>query len=189
MEIKNLVKVYDEAISQSDVNKIIMYCKTVEEFQKGKIGNDEGVENTNIRKVLLHEVVPVKKSMTMAFIHNFLKTTFFQHFFRYKQETGCTLNMSFLNEMSILKYEPGHFFRPHFDAGTSPIRNVSFILMLNNDYEGGELSFFDPDCKTNEYTVDVKPGRLIVWPSYWMFPHGVKPVTKGIRYAIVSWGQ
>lgn len=189
MEIKDLIKVYDQAISQSDVNKIVMYAKSTNDFEKGKVGNDKGVDNPKLRKVFIHPLNPIGKSMTQTFIYNYLKTIFFNHYFKYRQDTGSTFDMLHLNEMSILKYLPGNFFKPHFDAGKTPIRNMSFILFLNNDYEGGELSFFDPDCKTNEYTVDVKPGRLIVWPSYWMFPHGVKPVTKGIRYAIVSWGE
>ena len=31
------------------------------------------------------------------------------------------------------------------------------------------------------------PGRLVMWPSNFMYPHSVSPVTKGTRYAIVSW--
>ena len=42
MEIKDLIKVYDEAITQSDVNKIIMYAKSTADFEKGKVGDDKG---------------------------------------------------------------------------------------------------------------------------------------------------
>jgi predicted 2-oxoglutarate/Fe(II)-dependent dioxygenase YbiX len=63
---------------------------------------------------------------------------------------------------------------------------MSCILLLNNDYEGGNLCFRNPD-KSGEWEVEVKPNRMIIWPSCFMFPHTVKPVTKGTRYSVVAW--
>ena len=31
------------------------------------------------------------------------------------------------------------------------------------------------------------PGDLVIWPSNFLFPHGVKPVKKGKRYTVVAW--
>tara|TARA_R100000697_G_scaffold121409_1_gene148439 strand:- start:2922 stop:3107 length:186 start_codon:yes stop_codon:yes gene_type:complete len=59
-------------------------------------------------------------------------------------------------------------------------------MLLNNDYEGGEICFRYPDT-TGEWLIDKKPGRIIVWPSNFLYPHRVKPVTKGTRYSVVSW--
>ena len=58
---------------------------------------------------------------------------------------------------------------------------------MNNDYEGGELVFYDPDQKSNPYKINVKPGRMIMWPSNFLYPHEVRKVTKGTRYSIISW--
>ena len=35
--------------------------------------------------------------------------------------------------------------------------------------------------------IPVKQGSLVIWPSSFQYPHGVLPVTKGERYAVVSW--
>ena len=58
--------------------------------------------------------------------------------------------------------------------------------MLNNDYEGGDLSFAD---QNNEeiLKVEKQANRMIIWPSNFLFPHAVLPVTKGKRYSIVAW--
>jgi predicted 2-oxoglutarate/Fe(II)-dependent dioxygenase YbiX len=32
-----------------------------------------------------------------------------------------------------------------------------------------------------------KTGRTIIWPSNFMYPHKVIPVTSGTRYTLVSW--
>ena len=66
-------------------------------------------------------------------------------------------------------------------------RTLSGIFLLNNDYEGGELSFRNLD-KTGEENIPVEPNRMIVWPSNFLFPHTVKPVKKGTRYSVVAWG-
>ena len=68
-------------------------------------------------------------------------------------------------------------------------RKLSFSLLLNDDYEGGELEFVLPqygmELKWNRIALEPKAGSLIVFPS--TLGHRVKPVTKGIRKSIVGW--
>ena len=67
-------------------------------------------------------------------------------------------------------------------------RTISVIIFLNNDYEGGELNFHNPFNNNEIYkTIKPAPGRCIMWPSNFVYPHSVSKVTKGTRYAIVSW--
>jgi predicted 2-oxoglutarate/Fe(II)-dependent dioxygenase YbiX len=58
---------------------------------------------------------------------------------------------------------------------------LSVICLLNDDYEGGELVFFEDKILTPSQ------GDVIIFPSNFLFPHEVKPITKGIRYSVVSW--
>ena len=53
--------------------------------------------------------------------------------------------------------------------------------LLNNDYEGGEFVFW------GDYKVEIKKGSVLAFPSIYLFPHEVKPVTKGVRYSWISW--
>ena len=57
---------------------------------------------------------------------------------------------------------------------------VSALLFLNDDYEGGEFIVAKEKYKT-------KRGSAIIFPSNFMFPHEVKIITKGIRWSIVTW--
>jgi predicted 2-oxoglutarate/Fe(II)-dependent dioxygenase YbiX len=61
-------------------------------------------------------------------------------------------------------------------------RDVTLLIYLNDDYEGGELEFPDWSCKFKP-----KAGTLIAFPSYIEFSHKVHPVTSGKRYNLVSW--
>jgi PKHD-type hydroxylase len=71
----------------------------------------------------------------------------------------------------------------HLDIGNGDhsTRKISISILLNDDYEGGELAFF-----TSGVT-DFKPdaGVAIAFPSF--LPHRVMPVTKGVRWSLVSW--
>ena len=88
--------------------------------------------------------------------------------------------------MQILKYTPGGHYKKHTDhSGVTP-RTFSLIYFLNDDFDGGEFMFIDPITGL-EMQMDKLKNRMLIWPSNFMYPHLVKPVTKGIRYSVVSW--
>ena len=93
-----------------------------------------------------------------------------------------------IDDISILRYYEGGKYVTHVDHSRAVPRTLSAILLLNNEYEGGELKFFYPCGKLMK---EVKPalGRLIIWPSNFLYPHAVEPIKRGIRYSIVSWAQ
>ncbi|XP_077382051.1 prolyl 3-hydroxylase 3 [Festucalex cinctus] len=66
-------------------------------------------------------------------------------------------------------------------------RDLSAVLYLNDNFDGGELIFTNRDAKT--VTARVKPtcGRLVGFSSGPINPHGVAAVTKGRRCALALW--
>ena len=70
-------------------------------------------------------------------------------------------------------------------AGT--VRKISCSIVLNDDYEGGELGFRWFDDKEEPSIKYVKPKALdcIFFPAN--LCHKVAPVTKGTRYSVVRW--
>ena len=92
-------------------------------------------------------------------------------------------------EKEIYNYwEKNNFFKPHVDHGSDHPRTISLIYLLNNDYEGGDLIFFDQTKNNEEYVVEKKANRAIIFPSNFIFKHTVTPVKKGTRFSIVGWG-
>ena len=73
------------------------------------------------------------------------------------------------------------------DHGPNNPRTISLIYLLNNDYEGGDLIFFDETKKDQEYIVEKKANRAILFPSNFVFKHTVTPVKKGTRFSVVGW--
>ena len=108
---------------------------------------------------------------------------------RYSFQTERTQQM--MNKFSSIRfnrYTPGQIMRQHhdhihslFDGNEKGIPVLSFILNLNDDYECAELFFWD------DYVVPLGKGDIIMFPSLFLFPHGVKEATKGKRYSAVSW--
>jgi predicted 2-oxoglutarate/Fe(II)-dependent dioxygenase YbiX len=97
-----------------------------------------------------------------------------------KQFTHCTIQED--SGYELLKYEVGQFYKEHIDSFKDRPRAVSCSFMLNDDYEGGEFAFFN-----RELVYKLKKGSCIMFPSNFMYPHEIMPVTNGTRYSIVTW--
>ena len=67
------------------------------------------------------------------------------------------------------------------------VRKISASVILNEDYEGGEMQFREIDDHGDLKTTSIKPktGSVLVFPS--CVHHRVAPVTKGTRYSVVAW--
>lgn len=87
------------------------------------------------------------------------------------------LNFSqFGHSWRILKYEEGEKIHPHLDHAFFNYFSITFNL--NNEYEGGEFTFFN-----GKFTPDLGKGDLMIFPSDLFWLHEVKPVKKGSRYS------
>ena len=82
----------------------------------------------------------------------------------------------------LLKYPEGCFYTEHTDSFKAVPRAVSCSFILNDDFEGGEFAFFNRELKYK-----LEKGDALLFPSNFMYPHEVMPVTKGTRYSIITW--
>jgi hypothetical protein len=188
MEIKNFIKIYDNILPLDTLSNLIRYAN-VAEFQETKVGGDlTGLfVNFNVRRTYTHPLTNTEKSMTRAHWFTLLYTAFKNKLIQYKKDLKIIeFDWVSISNIEILKYENTGFYTWHTDHFADLPRTMSCIYMLNNDYEGGNLCFRNPDG-SGEWIVDVKPNRMIVWPSNFLYPHTVKPVTKGKRYSVVAW--
>lgn len=68
-----------------------------------------------------------------------------------------------------------------FDGEVKGVPILTAIGLLNDDFEGGNFVMFQDDI------IELRQGDVLIFPSNFLFPHKVEPVTKGIRYSLVSW--
>jgi SM-20-related protein len=104
----------------------------------------------------------------------------------------------------FLVYREGDFFGPHADNSREPDapeiatgRRVSMVVFLNGEgeereedsYAGGSLTFYglmdDPRARKYGFSLTAETGLLVAFRPEWV--HAVTPVSRGIRYTVVSW--
>ena len=102
--------------------------------------------------------------------------------------------LDWLEAPDLMRYREGGFYIRHADSQNMDQttkrwnkvidRDISMLIYLNNDFEGGELSFY----RLN-YQIRPRAGAVVLFPSDHRFLHQAEIVKKGIRYAIVSWAS
>ena len=187
MNIESYIKVYDDTIQLENISTLIKWSKD-QIYSDGTVGSENTIDK-DYRKV---KVLPLFdwrcKQKTKIHWSNYLTAFFRGSIQRYCNEVSPNhdIKPQEITDISILKYEKGGFYKKHIDHFRGHPRTLSCILLLNNDYEGGEVTFFELGNEHILKTIEVRPGRLIIWPSNFLYPHKIQPVKKGIRYSIIS---
>lgn len=93
---------------------------------------------------------------------------------------------------ALLRYRAGGYYVPHADAENwdensgrwqrAVDRDVSLLLYLDDDYQGGELDF--PNFR---FRLKPQAGTLICFPADHRFVHAANEVSAGLRHVVVSW--
>ena len=192
MEVGNFIYVYDKVFENETLNSFLKWINNNNKnFVDAKVTNgiDAQVLDTSIRKVSEFNLNLNSESQTKIHWFNYLTRKLSDLIINYERDVlkGVSLNISKFNEINVLRYENQGHYKPHVDDCINYHRTLSIILLLNDDYEGGELIFKSVDLQKDLHIIDVKKNRAVLFPSNFMYPHTVKPVTKGTRYSIVSW--
>ena len=78
-----------------------------------------------------------------------------------------------------MEYHFDHI-RTLFDGKQKGIPILSIVGLLNDDFSGGEFVI-------NEKIIPLKKNSLLIFPSNFLYLHGVNPINDGVRYSFVSW--
>jgi hypothetical protein len=89
------------------------------------------------------------------------------------------------NQSEFLMYDVNGKYETHVDTFhqlSNETRKLTILVFLNDDFEGGKFYIQNSHQKTYP---EQKKGTVLIFPSF--MPHGVEPITKGVRYSIVTW--
>lgn len=159
-EYENSNEWFDSLIGRGNINKEIRNCTNI-----GLSLNETIEKNKNVRKILDDEVFECAKKAIKKYNKKFSEANI-------TKDTGYNL----------LKYEKGGFYTQHVDSFNEQPRIISCSFILNDNFKGGEFSFFN-----NKIIYSLKKGSAIMFPSNFLYPHSVLPVLEGKRYSIVTW--
>jgi predicted 2-oxoglutarate/Fe(II)-dependent dioxygenase YbiX len=182
-KLENYIYIVKNALSVNLCDEILSEFKDSDEWQDTVVGL--GTVKKDIRNcetiVISFPYVIQKNSETRHKLDNAI----FDSASKCIQEYNAKFPHCKIEEDSgyeLLKYPEGCFYTQHTDSFKARPRAVSCSFILNDDFEGGEFAFFD-----RELTYKLEKGDALMFPSNFMYPHEVMPVTKGTRYSIITW--
>ena len=173
-KLSDFVKCYENLIDKNLCDKIVNRKDMT--FNKASTGGYEEINPA--RKCYTKKLEDEFSDDVYKIVGKILKL--------YKQDEpefviGATTEDTGYDHLLYLGSEKGEY-KEHTDHFDFFPRVLSCSLILNDDYEGGDFSFFG-----GKYIVPKKAGSVVVFPSNFCFPHAVKPVTKGNRHSIITW--
>jgi len=107
---------------------------------------------------------------------------------KYKEKYGFLDSLPYhtmSHSVKMQRYKPSqgyHVWHCETCGGSSNRRMLVSVLYLNTVKEGGETEFLYQSKR-----VAPEQGTLVLFPSYWMYPHRGNPPLKGNKYIINSW--
>ena len=182
-----------EVLTQEGIDDLVSYIRSTRQNDLAVFDADATNRSTAVqwvvdKKVRNTQTVPVEPFL--PHLHDLL-----QNVIRDVVNPFYGIEISGYETPQLLRYGIGGMYEPHVDGeslwmkedGTkvwrkSVERDLSAVIYLNDDFEGGEFIFPDLNIR-----VSPKPGLLLCFPSSHLYRHGVLPVTRGERLAIVTW--
>jgi len=182
-----------EVLTQEGIDALVSYIRSTRQNDLAVFDADATNRSTAVqwvvdKKVRNTQTVPVEPFL--PHLHDLL-----QNVLRDIVNPFYGIEISGYETPQLLRYGIGGMYEPHVDGeslwmkedGTkvwrkSVERDLSAVIYLNDDFEGGEFIFPDLNIR-----VSPKPGLLLCFPSSHLYRHGVLPVTRGERLAIVTW--
>ena len=182
--LKDYIITVDNVMTDKLCNTVIKEFAQ-EEYLSGVVGGGVGVIMPNARNVKevyisLPSVIQ-KNPETRSQLDKYIYFSTMEVIKQYKDKFPfCEIQQD--SGYELLKYEVGQFYIQHTDSFKDRPSSVACSFALNDDYEGGEWGFFN-----REIVIKLPKGSAILFPSNFMYPHEIMPVTKGTRYSIITW--
>jgi|TARA_R100001530_G_C4309101_1_gene152523 predicted 2-oxoglutarate/Fe(II)-dependent dioxygenase YbiX len=174
LDIKSYIKCYENIIDTNLCKNIISHKG--KKFNEAPIGDNH--INKSFRNCLVKNLDDKFNDAVFKVVGNILSK--YRDGVKYFS-TGLSTEDTGYQHLLYLGSEKGEY-KTHVDHFDLQPRILSCSIILNDDYEGGDFSFFE-----GQYVVKKQAGSAIVFPSNFCYPHAVTPVSKGDRHAIITW--
>ena len=178
-DVRWWINLFPNVMSEKVCDEIMKYPW---DWVPSKYEGDKGVSSNSEERVKMDETWVTDINKPHPDIRKSVMTV--MNLYSEKHENfSCIRHTDF----RINRYPVGGFMSKHCDnihhshGQQYGYPQVSVLLFLNEDYEGGEIII----AGDNQY----KPlkGSAIIFPSNFMFPHEVKKITSGTRWSIITW--
>ena len=176
--------VFENVIDEDTCHKIINLGKN--KWIEGKVGDKKEIDTKTRRTDVAWSNDDWLYNICWGYLHNA------------NRNANWNFELSAAESFTLGKYEDGGHYKFHLDGnGVQPLnypgneflhgktRKISFVAWLNEDFEGGEFEFHPSTVPAENGLIKPTKGTVIFFPSWYL--HKVHPVTKGTRYALITW--
>jgi hypothetical protein len=202
---KNLVKLIEETESE----KYSKFITPWEEWSacSGEMyvyGNHKRIKMLKLDEIL--QKCPEDILEDSKYIFNEIFDGFKNVCLDYAEKVNEESKLILMTDTAIKRYEAGTFMGSHFDQQEGDKRlKYSLVMYLNDDYEGGQISFsirdgvltstdyaasedIDDPRNQERITFSIKPeaGSVIIFPSEPPYSHTAHLVKSGFKYMVPS---
>ena len=176
--IATYIKYYERVVPLVLCDDIINYGFN---FQASTYSTHKGRTETSEERVRMEEVWIKNGNL----YYDDIRAAFGYTIKKYSEDNSL-FSVQHITDFRLNKYNEDGFMSEHVDnihhshGQQYGYPQVSVLLFLNDDYEGGDFV-----VAGKVYTP--AKGSAIIFPSNFIYPHEVKTVTKGSRWSIIAW--
>ena len=185
-KLKDLIHVERGAITPDLCDYIIKDIETREWEKHSWYNLNEEVKSEDTKELDV-QYITSDLQYSLLSIMNHVASSYVKEY-SYKQSYLTQSIMTMYSPIRFNRYSNGQTMKQHhdhihslFDGENKGIPVLSFILNFNDDYEGADLYFW------NDYKIPLGKGDVVIFPSLFLFPHGVTEIKKGVRYSGGAW--
>ena len=185
-KLKDLIHVERGAITPDLCDYIIKDIETREWEKHSWYNLNEEVKSEDTKELDV-QYITSDLQYSLLSIMNHVASSYVKEY-SYKQSYLTQSIMTMYSPIRFNRYSNGQTMKQHhdhihslFDGENKGIPVLSFILNFNDDYEGADLYFW------NDFKIPLGKGDVVIFPSLFLFPHGVTEIKKGVRYSGVAW--
>lgn len=186
--LSSYIKIYDNIFTKKECDFILNEYINSDEWEDTCVGSDKNGKSIYDMNKCNCQLIPISEQLTLSKnlekrieIDNFVFSKVSIVIQKYMSDfPKCILKTD--TGYNLMRYQLGGYYKQHCDNLETHPRTISASFIINDDYDGGNLCFFDKSIKVKQ-----KLGSVIVFPSNFMYPHEVTPVTEGVRYSLVTW--
>jgi hypothetical protein len=169
---KYFINLFEKNISATRNEQSLKYIEGEKHYEKV-----DNYKCLNLSKKLYNNQ-EIKEAADLAAFYISLMVLNYTNFLKTKISKAITdMYINKTSNIRILKYSVGEQIIDHLDIDSSV--RASCTLNLNEEYEGGEFTFF-----SDKHFEMFKTGDAMVFPAEPIWIHGTKPILSGTRYAI-----
>lgn len=194
-KLTDFIITYENMFSEEECNQII---KEYENDNWASCGTyDEASKNERTAQVIpisTPNVIEKNKTTRLA-IDNLVHNKVHSCIKEYKKIVSY-IDINSDSGFDLLRYKKNNLHTEHADTLPGPMfdengallnislfpRQVSCSILLNNQFTGGNLTFFG-----GTHSVNQTIGSITLFPSNFLFSHQIHAVSSGMRYSIVTW--